>query len=391
MLWILLLLTGVFGHPQAGLPRNLNETLAQHLSVFASECVVQEFPNQVPLYMANGSETNARPSELFGSFYGCFDHHSAVHTHWQLLRIARLTENKKLREAHVALLRSQLTAANLAQELAYFEKRPSFERPYGMAWTLYLAAECRSIVLDTSLDVGFRDFAESTLENMWPLVSLIMRSFGEWLPKLQRPIRGGEHSQTAFALSLAYDFTLLFPKGNEEVTQFRRIIHEFVERHHKNARNCPWHFEPSGHDFLSTCLGEAALMTRFLSGDELSFWFRRFLYVPVDVPSADALKWLQPVRVTDKSDGKLAHFDGLNLSRAMQFETLIVALEQTGDDELQEQLAVLRYRFQEHYQAGMAAVLDDMHYMGSHWLGSFAVLLDTQSQVAGTAHPPQFN
>jgi hypothetical protein len=85
--------------------------------------------------------------------------------------------------------------------------------------------------------------------------------------------------------------------------------------------------------------------------------------------------WLPVTRSPDPSDPKLAHLDGLNLSRAWMLEGIISALP--ADDPRRFHLSAAA---EEHRRAGLAAVTGE-HYEGGHWLGSFAVYLTTQRGI----------
>ncbi|MFM7280160.1 MAG: DUF2891 family protein, partial [Planctomycetia bacterium] len=185
----------------------------------------------------------------------------------------------------------------------------------------------------------------------------------DWLPKLTHPIRTGEHSQTAFAFGLIRDWAVIV--GDEAMLE---LIDARARAYHLQDRGWPMSFEPSGQDFLSPGLAVADLMRRVLPQKEFGEWLSGYL---PEIPREQATPWIAPAVVTDKSDGKLAHLDGLNLSRAWMLEGIAQALE-PGD----ARLPSLRATAQAHRNAGLAAVID-APYEGSHWLGSFAVYLVT--------------
>jgi hypothetical protein len=185
---------------------------------------------------------------------------------------------------------------------------------------------------------------------------------------LSHPIRTGEHSQTAFALGLARDWGVV--AGDKA---FVALVDDTARAHHMGDRGWPLRFEPSGQDFLSPGLAAADLMRRVLPRDEYASWLLRAL---PEIPRDDKSAWLEPAVVTDKTDGKLAHLDGLNLSRAWMLEGVAAALP--AED---ARLAALRRAAREHRAAGLAAVLD-APYEGSHWLGSFAIYLATGRGLA---------
>ena len=268
------------------------------------------------------------------------------------------------REARSALGRS-LTAENLAAERRYLmgEGRETFERPYGLAWLLQLAAELR----------GWDDpEAQAWSESLRPLEAAAADRLRSWLPKLSHPIRTGEHSQTAFAFGLALDWAR--SAGDDDL---ERLLTERSRALYLGDRDCPLGYEPSGQDFLSPCLAEADLMRRLLVPAEYAAWLGRFLPdVPLPgEPGADG-SWLVPAVVTDPTDGKLAHLDGLNLSRAWMLEGIAAGLP--ADD---PRRGALLAAAAEHRRSGLASVTG-AHYEGGHWLGSFAAYLVTGRGLA---------
>jgi len=333
----------------------VDPALAERFARLALACVHQEYPNKIAHVL--GSDADARPPrELTPAFYGCYDWHSSVHGHWLLARVARLRPDTALAaDVRRALARS-LTDGNLAGEARYLEGkgRLSFERPYGLAWLLQLAAELREW-----------DSPEARLwaSSLAPLEKTAAARLRDWLPKLTRPIRVGEHSQTAFALGLVLDWARVAGEAETEALVVAR------SRDFYGAdRDCPLGYEPSGEDFLSPCLAEADLVRRVLPSDEYVRWLSGFLpSLPEDGSSA----WLAPGVVTDPTDPKLAHLDGLNLSRAWMLEGMA-----SGLPPLDPRVASLRAAAAVHREKGLAMVTGE-HYEGGHWLGTFAVYLVT--------------
>ena len=233
------------------------------------------------------------------------------------------------------------------------EGRASFERPYGLAWLLQLAAELRES--DPKLYAVLQ-----------PLENAANDRLKAWLPKLSHPIRSGEHSQTAFALGLIIDST------RDEV--LRNAARDAVRRYYLGDKACPLSYEPSGEDFLSPCLAEADVVRRVVPPAEFAKWLRDFL------PHGMTL---QPEVVTDPSDPRLAHLDGLNLSRAWMLEGIVSHLP-PGDP----RIPALRAAAKAHRERGLAAVTGE-HYEGGHWLGSFAVYLTTRRGLGERLSEPQ--
>ncbi len=230
--------------------QSLDADFAERFGRLALECVHQEYPNKIAHVLAGDGDVRP-PRELTPAFYGCYDWHSAVHGHWLLARLARsFPDSPVAGEARQALAES-LTAENIAAEVRYLEGpgRVSFERPYGLAWLLQLAAELRQWD-----DPQARGWAEV----LAPLERSAAERLRQWIPKLTHPIRIGEHSQTAFAFGLIVDWARIAGDYRTEGAVRRASFRFYLE-----DRACPLAYEPSGHDFLSPCLAEADLMRRF--------------------------------------------------------------------------------------------------------------------------------
>ena len=332
----------------------------------ALDCVHREYPNKIA-HVLNGDEDARPPRELTPVFYGCYDWHSAVHGHWLLVRLARLYPESELAPQALAAMQKNLTAENIVGEVRYFEGagRAGFERPYGLAWLLQLASELREWDDDRARELSV------ILE---PLEQIVAQRLADWIPKLTHAIRGGEHSQTAFAFGLVLDWAR---RSGE--WQMARLIEERVEELYLDDRQCPLAYEPSGHDFLSPCLAEADLVRRVLWRHEFAAWLGAFLpqiphHRPDDRDPASSPThehWLEPATVSDRADGKLGHLDGLNLSRAWMLEGIASGLPAKDP-----RSAALVDAARAHRQVGLAAVTGE-HYAGGHWLGSFATYLVT--------------
>ena len=314
---------------------------AERFANLALACVHKEYPNKIS-HNLNGDADVAPPRKLTPAFYGCYDWHSSVHGHWLLTRLARTFPDAPFAKAAHDAVAQSITPENIAQEAAYLrgDGRASFERPYGLAWLLQLGAELRES----------NDPLAATLA---PLESAATDRLKAWLPKLSHPIRIGEHSQSAFSFGLILDST------NDPA--LKQLVIDRSRAFFLNDRNCPIAYEPSGEDFLSPCIAEADLMRRVLPKKEFAAWLTKFL------PKID----LKPEIVTDPSDPKLAHLDGLNLSRAWMLEGIASALPASDP-----RLPALRASAKAHRDAGLAHVTGE-HYEGGHWLGSFAVYLTT--------------
>lgn len=340
--------------PSVGVP-GLDPGAAVRFARLALDCVHQEYPNKIAHVLKDDSDVHP-PRELTPVFYGCFDWHSSVHGHWLLARVAHRFPDAEVAAAARAALDRSLTAANVEGEVAYLRGpgRVSFERPYGLAWLLQLCAELR----------GWDDpDAQRWAAVLEPLEREAATRIAEWLPKLSYPIREGEHAQTAFAFGLIRDWAVL--SGNEGM---RALIDAKSREFHLGDRNCPLNYEPSGQDFLSPCIAEADLMRRVLPPAEYSKWLAEFL---PGIPREATAAWLRPAEVTDRADPKLAHLDGLNLSRAWMLQGMAAGLP--ADD---ARRASILKAADEHAAAALPAVTGE-HYEGGHWLGTFAVYLVT--------------
>jgi hypothetical protein len=339
----------------------LDEAAAARFAHLALTCLHKEYPNKIAHVLL--SDADALPPHLLTpAFYGCFDWHSDVHGHWLLVRLLRLFPNAPFaKEARTALAAS-FTAGNIAGEVEYLRnaERASFERPYGLAWLLRLCAELRSW--------------DDSQGNQWaitlvPLEMLAASKLKGWLPRLHYPIRVGEHDQTAFSFGLIWDWA-----GVAQDARMKMALVEAAQQFYRSDRSCPLSYEPSGQDFLSPCLAEADFMRRVLVPEVFGKWLGEFL---PQIPSKAGAGWLQPAVVTDRADPKLAHIDGLNLSRAWMLEGIAQGLK-PGDRRVPALLAAAV----SHRAAALPAVTGD-HYEGGHWLGTFAVYLTSQ---AGLQH-----
>jgi hypothetical protein len=335
----------------------LDPAAAGRFAALALRCVHLEYPNKISHTLQSDADVRP-PRQLTPAFYGCYDWHSSVHGHWLLARVARLYPGTPFAEEARSALAGSLTDANIAGEVQYFRTagRASFERPYGLAWLLLLAAE-----LHDWDDPQAQGWARS----LAPLEAEAAERLETWLPKLHYPIRVGEHSQTAFAFGLVHDWAVRV--GNDRM---RGLVEDRARAFYLRDVSCPLAYEPSGEDFLSPCLAEADLMRRILGPAQYADWLRRFLPT---IPQRPAAGWLRPGIVTDRSDPKLAHIDGLNLSRAWMLQGIASGLPPRDG-----RIAALRAAADAHASAALPAVTGE-HYEGGHWLGTFATYLATHA------------
>jgi len=328
----------------------LDRPLASKLAQAALGHVAREYPN-VLVHAISGPGDLGTPRALHPMFFGSYDWHSCVHGHWLLGRLLRTLPDLPEAGAIRAHFDQTFTAENVAGELAYLARPTSggFERPYGWAWLLMLAAELRRH--DTPEGRGW----DCVLR---PLAEAFVTRFRAFLPKADYPVRAGVHANTAFALALAHEYAVSAGDGS-----FADLIEAKARAWYGADAGCQaW--EPSGDDFLSPALIEAELMRRILGPGEFQAWFVRFL---PDAARGEPAALFTPAQVSDRGDGKIAHLDGLNLSRAWCWRG--IAGVAASSDPLRD-VATAAAGF--HLAASLPHVTGD--YMGEHWLASFALL-----------------
>lgn len=338
----------------SGLPAVSREA-ASSFARIALDCVHREYPNK-PGHVMNGLDEVRNPESLHPAFYGCFDWHSAVHGHWMLARLLRLFPDLPEAQEIRAALSDNLSAENIRAEAEYLgqENRKSFERTYGWAWLLKLAEELgRSGDPDAARWYG----------DLQPLVRVIIDRYIDFLPRQTYPIRRGVHPNTAFGLAFALDFARSAGETALEDLLIRRSL-----EYYENDADCPAAWEPDGDDFFSPCLMEADLMRRILGREEFGEWFGRFM---PGIGENNGEGILVPASVSDRSDPKIVHLDGLNLSRAWCMSGIASALPR-GD----VRRIILEESASVHARATLAHVASG-NYEGEHWLASFAVYLLT--------------
>ena len=329
------------------MPERLTPVLAERFARIALGHVEREYPNKLD-HVLNGPEDALGPRALHPIFHGSFDWHSCVHGHWLLARILRRFPDGPAAGGIRALLDRQFTEQKVAGELAYLQRPLSagFERPYGAAWLLMLQAELEEWPDAAGWATALRPLAEAFAQRL-----------KVYLPKLTYPIRAGTHANSAFALSLALEYAL---RADE---QLAILIGSRAHDWFGADADCQaW--EPSGDDFLSSALMEAELMRRVLPPAEFSDWFSGFL---PRLARREPATLFRPAVVSDPTDGKLAHLDGVNLSRAWNMRGLASSLPESD-----ARRPVLEEAAEAHLSASLQAVEGD--YMGEHWLASFALL-----------------
>jgi len=328
----------------------LTPAIASKFAALALSHLTREYPNKLTHSLAGPQDVRS-PRELHPIFYGSYDWHSCVHGYWLLLRLLDrypgLPQAQQIRN----VVNEHFTEEKVKGELAYLSlpHNRGFERPYGWAWLLALAGQLHAMHSPEAI---------RWTATLAPLTGCFVERFMEFLPKATYPMRVGTHFNTAFALALALEFA-----RETKHTPLAALIEDAAWRWHKRDADCPaW--EPSGDEFLSPALMEAELMRRALPLDAFNFWFDRFL---PRLAQREPATLFTPAIVTDRTDGKIAHLDGLNLSRAWCQRSIAAALSDSDPRKLALQEAA-----QTHLNAALAHVAGD--YMGEHWLATFALL-----------------
>lgn len=324
----------------------------EHADRFAAVAlghVRREYPNRLDQTL-NGPEDLRAPSDLHPVFFGSYDWHSCVHSYWTLARLLRRFPHAPVAPAIRALFDEQLVPAKVQAERAYLAAPAArgFKRPYGWAWLLKLAEE-----------LGRHAEGAHWSAALEPLAEMFAGRFSDFLPIATYPVRVGTHFNTAFGLRMAADYA----EARKDAA-LSALLLQTAERWYGTDADCPAWGEPSGDDFLSSALIEAECLRRLLPPARFRPWLDRFLPRIADREPATLF---QPATVTDRSDGKIAHLDGLNLSRAWCWRSLASALP-PGD----ARRARMEDTAAEHLAAALPHIAGD--YMGEHWLATFAVL-----------------
>jgi len=328
----------------------LTPEMASRFASLALNHLTREFPNKL-MHAMSSAEDAKTPRQLHPIFYGSYDWHSCVHGYWLLLRLLDRFPDLPEAEKIIAVVSQHFTAANVAGEMAYLQQpqHAGFERPYGWAWFLALTQQLHEMALPQAAEWA---------KTLVPLSRFFEKSFTAFLPKATYPLRVGSHFNTAFALSLTLDYA-----RSVKHLRLAELVEETALRWHLEDVHCQaW--EPGGDEFLSPSLMEAELMRRVLPAEAFVTWFGRFL---PDLAYSQPATLFTQATVTDRSDGKIGHLDGLNLSRAWCQRALASALPE-GD----RRAALLRQSAEAHLRSALDHL--DSTYMGEHWLATFALL-----------------
>lgn len=327
---------------------NLNSDIARRFAQIALAHVEREYPHKLDQTIERAEDIRL-PRQLHPVFYGSFDWHSAVHTHWLLLAIYKDFPHVEEAGLISCLFDRQFDPDKIAGEVDFIRANTLFERPYGWGWLLKLVSE---------LSLGAGGDMARWLHSLRPLSDLLSSRLSYFLRYVQYPIRSGAHYNSAFSLLNFLDYAKAI--GSEDLVA---SIADTARRWFGDDINCQ-SWEPGGEDFLSPTLTEALLMKRVLSHDDFVAWFFGFLPLSSD---GEPFLLFRPAQVSDRADGKIAHLDGLNLSRAWCLRSLARAFKDHPS---------LRVRLltsaDEHINASLPYI--SVHYSGGHWLSTYAML-----------------
>ena len=329
---------------------------AQRFADIALGHVAREYPHKLDHVLTAPPERPLTPSALHPVFHGSFDWHSCVHGYWLLATLLRTEPDLPQAGRITRLFDERLTQSALAAEHAYFLAAQSvgFERPYGWAWLLMLDAE-----LNRHAGPGAAQWCAA----LRPLSALLAERLRHHLGRSAYPVRHGAHANTAFALALAAEYAAI-----HQDAALLAALQDAAWRWYGTDVGCQaW--EPGGDEFLSPALIEAEAMRRLLPPDRFIAWFDAFL---PDLADGQPASLFRPAEVSDRTDGKIVHLDGLNLSRAWCLFSLAAAEEPAAGASRGRRAEALHASALRHLQAALPHVSGD--YMGEHWLGSFAAL-----------------
>jgi len=325
---------------------------ARKIIALPLHCLSIEYPNKLGQVLNSDTELKS-PKQLRPIFYGCFDWHSSAHGYWSIIKLLKQFPELDADHKINKFLSSVFTDENVAVEKAFFneEHNKNFERTYGWAWFFKLQEE-----LYTWKD---NPQAREWYLTLKPLEDVFVQRYMDYLPKLNYPIRTGTHDNTAFGMTLSLQYARATGNG-----VFEKALVAKAKQLYLNDEHCPINYEPSGHDFLSPCLQEAWLMSKVLPVEAYRKWLKEFLPQLFDEKFS-----LETGKVSDRTDGHLVHLDGLNFSRATCLFQIAKILPE---------LAHLNPVAEKHFNAAFPNISND-DYMGSHWLGTFALQsLDAQ-------------
>lgn len=337
----------------------LDDDTAEGFARVALENIVRPYPYKLDHLMTRAGDLS-EPALAHPVFYGSYDWHSSVHMHWLLVRLLAtrpgLPSAPRIRETLEAQFRPEAFAA----ELAYFEHGGSrtFERPYGWAWVLRLQSE---LTLLGAGDAQAARWAAACAS----LADHLAQRLIDYIDIADFPVRTGTHFNSAFALVMALHYA-----RSVQHLALRKAIIKRAHRWFGHDQRYPARYEPGGDEFLSGGLVEAVLMQQVIDSCSFGDWWEMFA-----PGQAEMATWLTPVAVADRTDPKMSHLDGLNLSRAWCWRLLGPALP--------EDLQTLAVRaWSDHLEASLPQAVGG-HYVATHWLATFALLALEDTAVGG--------
>lgn len=324
------------------------------LTTTALTAVRQEYPHWLGQEVLADTEL-LMPRQLSPAFYGCYDWHSAVHSHWLLVRALDRGLPPPLAEEVTSVLDEHLSSERLDAELAFFAgpAGTTNERPYGWAWLVMLHAECQA---------GRGDEHQRWARALEPLAGLFSARLDHYFGgQLRFPIRSGTHGNTAFSLRLVIQAARR--RGDEQTAA---ALAGAARRMFDDGRPRQWDGLPSGDAFLTPELTEAALMADVLSGPEFMAWLGTAL------PDPARVAWEPPEFSPDAADPGTVHLEGLLVSRAWCLDAVAKALPPGHPVAARARSA-----------AGMhltraALIRSDEGFGRSHWMPTFLLYLDEQ-------------
>ena len=319
--------------------------------------ITTEYPNKTGQVINDEADARLTPSQLHPVFFGSFDWHSSVHSHWMLVHTLRIVPDLAMMDSIVAALDHSFTAEKLATEAAYFD-RPggaTFERTYGWAWLLKLDEELLRLSQDAAVSSHLASRAAEWHRHMSPLSRTIVARWKAHLSKMTYADRIGTHSNSAFAMAFAYDWAVAMGDSCFRDSLRQKALDLFAK-----DRTIPAEWEPNATDFFSPSLQEADLMRRIMPADTYRQWFEQFF-------TTEGLERLcTPPIVSDLNDYHIVHLVGLSFSRAWCMGAIARALPANDGIGMRMRQAAKR-----HYEEGMKQIFNS-NYGGDHWLGSFA-------------------
>ncbi len=330
----------------------LTESVAADFVDLSLHCVDRPYPYKIGYRFP--SEDWVKPhTEVHPSFYGCWDWHSAVHGHWAMVKVLKTFPETDKKDSIRMKLRANLTKENLAAEYDFFANQSftaGFERTYGWAWLLKLYAE-----LATWED----EEGQLWKENMQPLAELLSRKTIDYLKVLSSPLRPGTHANTAFSFGLMTEYAEIM-----EDADLMNAMKAFSDQHFSPDKHCPTAYEPSGTDFISPCLAEAALMSKLMPTETYLSWFQDFL----PSPSSTEIQSIEnPPLVLDKEDPGIGHLIGLMFQRAWCLKQIAAVFDDTDPRKAYFLNIALK-----HIETG-ENIMFESGYGGAHWLATFAI------------------